>query len=91
VQVITDLPAGQPNAFYMDPVDLAGVPIALPLANQPEGAPVDPVAMNGGDPITFDQQDGLHKAVTWKGRKIRQRDYSFDYMSSASAAGFGGA
>lgn len=63
--VTTELPAGEPNAFYMARADLAGSAI-VPLPAF-------------GDGIEFDVQDGLHKAVIWKGRRIRQRGYSFDW------------
>jgi hypothetical protein len=65
--VTTELPAGEPNAFYMARADLAG-------------APVGP-APAFGDTIEFDVQDGLHKAVIWNGRRIRQKGYSFDWTA----------
>lgn len=81
--VTTDRGRGQDNAFYIDLVDLAGAPIKRPLANQPPGSPIDPEAMNIDDPITFDIKDGLlgiHTHAEWKGRKIRQRADSFDWL-----------
>jgi len=63
VQILTDLPAAQPNAFYMDPVD--------PLPERE-------------DLISFDIPAGLlatHHEVEWAGRRVRQRGYSFDWMS----------
>lgn len=78
IRVTTDLPFGSKNSFYMETVDLSGVPIKLPLANQSADAPVDPEAINRGDLILFDMQDGFHKRVSWNGRGIRQKGYSFD-------------
>lgn len=81
IQVLTKLPAGQNNAFYMDPVDFNGDPVKLPLANQPADAPVDHQAMNIDDLVLFDVQDGIHKRVSWNGRGFRQRGYSFDWLA----------
>lgn len=79
IVVYTDHPTGQPNAFFIERVDLAGRPVELPIANQPPGTPVDPEALNVDDPIEFDIGEGLfHTKVRWKGREIRQRDMSFD-------------
>lgn len=82
LEVLTNLPAGDMNAFYMDKVDLDGIVIKLPLCNQPPETPVDPEALNDGDTIEFDVQDGIHKVVLWNGRKVRQRDYSYDWLKT---------
>lgn len=75
--VITDLPAGQINSFYMEVQDHDEILIRS-VYDHPPGQAKDPAEMNEGDPISFDVQDGIHKAVLWNGRKIRQRGYSFD-------------
>lgn len=82
IQVITNLPAGQKNAFYIDAQDLDGIPILLPIANQAVDAPINSDAMNQNDAICFDIQDGIHHLVIWNGHRIRQRDYSFDWVSN---------
>ena len=79
ILVTTDLPYGDLNSFYMDPVDLVGRPVKVSLSNQPADAPLDPEAISYKDLIIFDRQDSLlHKSVSWNGRAFRQRGYSFD-------------
>jgi hypothetical protein len=77
IKVITDLPSGEVNAFYIDLKDLDKNPIELSIGTCDPMHP-DPSKLTYEDDIVFDMQDGLHKAVLWNGRKIRQRGYSFD-------------
>lgn len=77
IEIITELPKGEVNSFYIDPFDLKNAPIKLSFDHPPSDKR-DLSEMNAGDDIAFDIQDGLHKAVMWNGRKIRQRGYSFD-------------
>jgi hypothetical protein len=68
IKVITDLPSGEVNDKN---------PIELSIGTCDPMHP-DPSKLTYEDDIVFDMQDGLHKAVLWNGRKIRQRGYSFD-------------
>jgi hypothetical protein len=76
--VRTNLPAGQVNCFYMDIVDLHGVPVPIGSMDPRSTVPSDPGHIAIGDYVLFDKQDGIHKVVVWKDLRIRQRGYSFD-------------
>ena len=76
-KVRTDWAEDDQNSFYMEYFDSNGRSVSIP--STPEGSPDDPDMLNWGDEIIFDKQDGLlRKCVMWRGRKFRQKGYSFD-------------
>lgn len=77
IKVTTDWREDQQNSFYIDIVDKEGNPVDI--ATTTEGTPNNPNVINWEDEIIFDKQDGLmKKCAIWRGRKFRQRGYSFD-------------
>lgn len=76
ILVTTDWDKDKQNSFYMEPVDSDGFKISIPTTN--EGNPNDPLCLNWGDEISYDKSKFLSKIVIWKGRRFKQRGYSFD-------------
>lgn len=78
IKVVTDLPKGCNNAFYIDLVDLQKAPLKLAFDHPPKEGPNNPDEISFGDDITFDERSGFKTVVTWNGRRIRQKGHSFD-------------
>ncbi len=76
IKVITDWSDDNQNSFYIDPFDKNGIAVTIPKTAQ--GSPENPNCINWHDEIIFDKQCGFSKEVIWKGRRFRQRGYSFD-------------
>jgi hypothetical protein len=86
IQIITDLPAGQQNSFYINVADKTGMPVHL--ASDPDLSQVhDMQIMKVGDTVVFDKQKFLQKQVTWNGRAFKQRGDSFDIYSPSLYTG----
>ena len=79
IEVITNLPKGQNNSFYIETKDLQGNPLSLEFDHPPTNPRVVVATeLSTGDDISFDVQAGVHKHVLWNGRTFKQKGYSFD-------------
>lgn len=76
IRVVTDYNDDQQNSFYMDMVDSDGFEITIPTTS--EGDPSNPLCINWNDEISYDKSKFLSKIVIWKGRRFKQRGYSFN-------------
>lgn len=86
IRIVTDLPSGDMNSFYMDTEDRDGNPIRIEGDPAPT-TPTTEATMKIGDEVVFDKQKFLQTSVIWNDRKIRQRDYSFDFYSKSLYTG----
>lgn len=76
IKVTTDWDKDAQNSFYMDPIDSDKNTVTIPTTSQ--GNPNDPLCLNWNDEISYDKSKFLSKIVIWRGRRFKQRGYSFN-------------
>lgn len=80
IRIVTDLPEGTDNAFYITPADKTGQPLAL-YSDGSLHLGHDVMIMKIGDEIIFNKSKFLSKVAVWNNRQFKQRGYAFDFYS----------